>query len=287
MEVGKSTELKIKKLTPQGAYLTDGTGDVLLPSKQVPEGAVTGDSLTVFLYRDSKDRIISTTREPLIKLGEIARLKVKEMTKIGAFLDIGLERDLLLPFHEMTKEPEAGDEVLVAMYIDKSGRLCATEKLYEYLGSESSYKKDDEVNGTLYEISRRFGAFVAVDDKYSALIPAKEFGNEAQAGDRVTCRVTGVKPDGRLNLTFRKKAYLQMNEDADMILDMIRAEGKLNFTDKADPELIKEKTGLSKAAFKRAVGRLLKRRKIIIKGEEIYEAVLNDTGVITEKTGKI
>ena len=192
------------------------------------------------------------------------------MTKIGAFLDMGLERDLLLPFHEMTQEPKEGDEVLVAMYLDKSGRLCATEKLYEYLESDSTYKKDDEVTGTLYEISRNFGAFVAVDDKYSALIPAKEFGNEAKAGDRITCRVTGVKPDGRLNLSLRKKAYLQMNDDADKIMSMIRADGKLDFTDKAEPELIKEKTGISKAAFKRAVGHLLKTRKILIKNDGIY-----------------
>lgn len=271
MEAGKTFELKIKRMTPQGAYLSDGESDVLLPSKQVPEGAATGDTITVFVYRDSKDRIISTTRKPLIQLGEIARLKVREMTGIGAFLDIGLERDLLLPFHEMTKTPEEGDEVLVAMYLDKSGRLCATEKLYEYLESDSSYRKDDEVTGTLYEISRNFGAFVAVDDRYSALIPAKEFGNEAKAGDQVTCRVTGVKPDGRLNLSLRKKAYLQINDDAEKIIGMIRDNGKLDFTERAEPELIKERTGLSKAAFKRAIGHLLKERKICLKEDGIYE----------------
>ena len=206
IEAGRIVELEIKKMTPQGAYLSDGVSEVLLPSKQIPEGAAPGDTLTVFIYRDSKDRLISTVREPLVKLGEIARLKVKEMTKIGAFLDMGLERDLLLPFHEMTRQPAAGDEVLIAMYTDKSGRLCATEKLYEYLESGPDYKKDDEVTGTLYEISRNFGAFVAVDDMYSALIPAREFGGEAKPGDPVTCRVTGVKPDGRLNLVTQKKS---------------------------------------------------------------------------------
>ena len=271
IETGRTVELSIKKMAPQGAYLSDGSGEVLLPSKQVPEGAAIGDTLTVFIYRDSKDRLISTTREPLIKLGEIAGLKVKEMTKIGAFLDMGLERDLLLPFHEMTSEPAAGKEVLVAMYLDKSGRLCATEKLYEYLESDSPYKRDDEVMGTLYEISRNFGAFVAVDDKYSALIPAREFGGEAKAGDRVTCRVTGVKPDGRLNLSMRKKAYLQINDDATALMDKIQKDGRLGFTDKAEPELIKEKTGLSKAAFKRAIGHLLKEKRIIIKEDGIYE----------------
>ena len=271
IEPGKTTTLNIKRITPQGAYLSDGEKDVLLPSKQVPEDAEVGDALTVFIYRDSKDRIISTTREPFIRLGEVARLTVKQMTKIGAFLDMGLERDLLLPFHEMTGDPEEGHEVLVAMYIDKSGRLCATERLYEYLESGSDYKKDDEVTGTLYEVSRNFGAFVAVDDKYSALIPAREFGGEAKPGDRVTCRVTGVKPDGRLNLSLRKKAYLQMNDDAGRLLARIQAEGSLPFTDKADPDRIKAETGLSKAAFKRAVGHLLKEKRIIIKEDGIYE----------------
>ena len=184
---------------------------------------------------------------------------------------MGLERDLLLPFHEMTDEPREGKEVLVAMYIDKSGRLCATEKLYEFLESGSEYQKDDELTGTLYEISRNFGAFVAVDDRYSALIPAKEFGGEAKAGDIVRCRVTGVKPDGRLDLSIRKKAYLQMNEDADVLYERIKKDGRIPFTDKADPETIKSETGLSKAAFKRAVGHLLKKRLIVIKEDGIYE----------------
>lgn len=271
IEVGKKTTLEIKRLTPQGAYLSDGQSDVLLPSRQVPEGAGTGDEVTVFIYRDSKDRIISTTREPLIHLGEVARLRVKQVTKIGAFLDIGLERDLLLPFHEMTRQPGEGDQVLVAMYTDKSGRLCATEKLYEYLESGPDYKKDDEVTGTLYEISRNFGAFVAVDDRYSALIPAREFGGEAKPGDTVTCRVTGVKSDGRLDLSLRKKAYLQIDDDAELLFERIRADGKLPFTDKADPEMIRSETGLSKAAFKRAVGHMLKKKLIVIKEDGIYE----------------
>ena len=267
----KTITLNVKRMTPQGAYLSDGESDVLLPLKQVPEDTEVGDALEVFIYRDSKDRIISTVRTPLIRLHEVARLEVKEMTKIGAFLDMGLERDLLLPFHEMTKEPSVGDKVLAAMYLDKSGRLCATEKIYKYLENEAPYKKDDEVSGVLYEISRNFGAFVAVDDRYSALIPAREFGGEAKEGDQVTCRVTGVREDGRLNLSLRKKAYLQMNYDAEKILNMIRVENGLSFTDKAEPDLIKEKTGMSKAAFKRAVGHLLKEKLITIKEDGIYE----------------
>ena len=271
IETGRTVTAEIDRMTPQGAYLTDGERDVLLPAKQIPDGAKIGDKLKVFIYRDSKDRIISTTNQPLIELHEVKRLVVKEMTDIGAFLDMGLERDLLLPFHEMTYRPGAGEEVLVAMYTDKSGRLCATEKIYDYLRDDSAYEKDDEVTGTLYEISRNFGAFVAVDDIFSGLVPAREFGGEAKPGDKVTCRVTGVQPDGRLNLSLRKKAYLQMNDDADRIFEMIKETGHLDFTDKAEPGLIKDRTGLSKAAFKRAVGHLLKAGSIAIKEDGIYE----------------
>ena len=271
IEAGKSITLNIARITPQGAYLSDGVSDVLLPGRQIPRDAAVADALTVFVYRDSKDRIICTMEEPLIHLHEVKRLTVKEMTKIGAFLDMGLERDLLLPFHEMTSKHNAGDSVLVAMYADKSDRLCATEKIYEYLKTDPPYVKDDEVTGTLYEVSRNFGAFVAVDDIYSALIPAREFSDEASPGDRVTCRVTKVLEDGRLNLSIRKKAYLQMKDDSDRIYDMISRDGKIPFNDKADPELIREETGLSKAAFKRAVGRLLKENRIIIKEDGIYE----------------
>ena len=184
IEVGRTTTLNVSRITPQGAYLSDGESDVLLPGKQLPRDIQVADALTVFIYRDSKDRIISTVKEPLIQLHEVKRLTVKEVTSIGAFLDMGLERDLLLPFHEMTYRPGAGDSVLVSMYRDKSDRLCATEKVYHYLEKEAPYKKDDEVSGTLYEISERFGAFVAVDDIYSALIPAREFGGGVSVGSR-------------------------------------------------------------------------------------------------------
>ena len=167
MKLGEIQKLKIVKTVDFGVYLSDvEDGDrVLLPFKQVPEGAKKGDELDVFLYRDSKDRLIATTNMPALVMGEFGVLKVLSVTKIGAFLDWGLEKDLFMPFKEMTAKVFPGDEVLVRLYIDKSDRLCGSMKgLYHVLSSNSPYEKDEEVTGRVYEFSDNFGTFVAVDD---------------------------------------------------------------------------------------------------------------------------
>jgi predicted RNA-binding protein (virulence factor B family) len=251
---------------------TDPEEKVLLPNKQVPAGTDVGSKIEVFIYRDSDDRLIATTNEPKIMLGDVRILKVKDVARIGAFMDWGLEKDVLLPFKEQTKKVKPGDEVLCAMYIDKSNRLCVTMNVYQYLLTNSPYGKDDKVRGTVYEMSDNFGAFVAVDDIYSGLIPKKELYGNIQIGDQVTARVVSVKDDGKLNLSVREKAYLQMDTDAEKLFSMIEeGGGKLPFTDKASPDLIREKVGMSKNEFKRAVGRLLKEGKIEIRPDSIVK----------------
>ena len=245
---------------------------MLLPKKQVPEGAENGTEIEAFIYRDSKDRLIATTTEPKLTLGEFGVLTVKEVGKIGAFLDCGLEKDLFLPFKQQTRRVHPGDEVLVAMYIDKSSRLCATMNVYQYLKKNSPYAKEDMVKGVIYEISKNFGAFVAVDHQYSALIPAKEFHGEYEIGDEVEARVTAVKPDGKLDLSIRRKAHQQMDEDAQYVMQVIdEFEGVLPFNDKVSPEIIQREFKMSKNAFKRAVGRLYKEGKIEITENRILK----------------
>lgn len=268
MELGKRQTLMIVKRTDFGVYLAseeDREEKVLLPRKEVPQEAKTGDALEVFLYRDSKDRMIATTRNPVIQLGEVGFLKVKEVTKIGAFLDWGLEKDLLLPFRQQTRKVEAGETCLAALYLDKSSRLCATMNVYEYLRKDSPYQKDDHVSGIIYQVSEQFGVFVAVDNLYSGLIPRREANGTYRIGDTLEARVTAVKPDGKLDLSDREKAYLQIETDAENVMRAIEEfSGVLPFTDKASPETIKRELGLSKNAFKRAVGHLLKEGKIEI-----------------------
>lgn len=277
IELGKKQTLTVMKTVVFGIYLAenkeaDAKNRVLLPAKQVPQGTKEGDRLEVFIYKDSQDRLISTTREPVITVGQTALLKVRQVTKIGAFLDWGLEKDLLLPYHEQTVRVREGQECLVALYVDKSSRLCATMKVYPYLLKKSPYQVGDQVRGRVYQISDNFGVFVAVDDKFSALIPAREAAGKYRPGTVLDLRVSEVKEDGKLNVSDRQKAYIQINEDAENVLQIIEEfAGVLPFDDKASPEVIKREFGLSKNAFKRAVGHLLKEGKVEIRDRRIYQ----------------
>lgn len=269
MRLGEKQILTVVKKVDFGVYLGTDEDRVLLPKKQVPEGVEPGDPVEVFLYKDSSDRMIATTNEPKITLGGLAVLAVVDVGRIGAFLDWGLEKDLLLPYKEQTVKVEKGDRCLVSLYIDKSGRLCATMKISQLLRTDSPYHKDDVVRGTVYGVSREYGVFVAVDEQYSARIPQKDVYGKMYPGQEIEARVAGVKADGKLDLSMRHKIPEQMDADAGKIMECIEKRGgELGFTDKADPELIRNELGMSKAAFKRAVGRLLKEGRIIIDNEK-------------------
>ncbi len=278
--LGKRQKLTIVQTVDFGVYLADSAQErdpqeppeekVLLPGRQVPEGAKEGDEIEVFIYRDSKDRLIATVHEPRLEKEQTAVLEVVDTGRIGAFLDWGLEKDLLLPFREQTMPVQKGDKCLVALYEDKSHRLCATMKVYHYLSTQTPYKTGDMVDGRVYELSKNFGVFVAVDDRYSALIPKSEAQGSYKVNDILRLRVTKVKPDGKLNVSARKQVYLQLEEDAQKIFQVLeRSGGTLPLDDKSDPAQIKARLGLSKAAFKRAVGHLMKEGKILQRPGEI------------------
>lgn len=275
MRLGETQILKVVKRTDFGVYLTDPVqndrseisenNEVLLPRNQIKEELKPGDEVEVFIYKDSEDRPIATRITPLIALHEIAKLSVTAVTKVGAFLNWGLPKDLLLPFGEQTEKVSVGDEVLVSMYIDNSDRLCATMKIYDLLRTDSSYSKNDMVQGTVYEINERFGAYVAVDDKYSALVPVRELVRKLHTGETIEARVMDVKEDGKLDLSLRRQAFMQMSDDAEIIMEkLLNAGGELPYYDKTDAETIKREFAMSKAAFKRAIGKLYRERKIEI-----------------------
>ena len=275
IKLGEKQILQVVKKVDFGVYLAENqetaeTDRVLLPKKQVPADAEIGSEVSAFIYRDSDDRLIATTTTPKIMLGQVAMLHVKEVGKIGAFMDWGLEKDVLLPFREQTRKVRAGEDVLCALYIDKSDRLAVTMNVYEFLRTDSPYVKDDKARGTVYEMSKNFGAFVAVDDIYSGLIPVKELTSKVQIGDDVTVRVTGIKEDGKLDLSLRDKAYLQLDTDGEIILKyMDEHDGIIPFTDKADPQIIKDNMQMSKNQFKRAIGHLMKNGKVKILTDSI------------------
>ena len=270
MKLGKKQVLTVVKKVDFGVYLGSEEERVLLPKKQVPADIELGDPVEVFLYKDSDDRLIATTNEPKIELGQLGVLEVADTGKFGAFLNWGLEKDLFLPFKQQTAKVSKGDKCLVTLYIDKSDRLCATMRVYDKLRKDSPYKKDDMVSGIVYDTSDEFGVFVAVDGMFSALIPKKDVFGNLKVGQTIEARVTAVKPDGKLDLSVREKIPMQMDKDAEMIYKrMEKMGGKLPFTDKADAELIKTEFNMSKNAFKRAVGRLLKEGKIQITSDSI------------------
>lgn len=263
IEIGKRQSLMIVKKTDFGVYLGNEKENVLLPAKWADESLEIGDSLEVFIYRDSADRLIATTQKPLICLGEIAVLSVKEITPIGAFLDWGLEKDLFLPFKEQTARVKVGEKYPVALYVDKSGRLCATMKIYPYLGCLPNAQKGDSVKGTAYEYIDKFGMFVAIDNRYQGMIPKKALFSQVKIGAEITATVSKVREDGKLELEIREASYLAIDSDSELILNKLKQNGGiLLFGDKSDPKEIAEEFGISKAAFKRACGHLYKEGKI-------------------------
>lgn len=274
LELGKVQTLIVKREKDFGIYLgeADSEDSVLLPKKQVPEGTKVGDELEVFLYKDSKDRLIATAEKPILQVGQVGILTVVECNKIGAFLNWGLEKDLFLPFKEQSYPVKKGDRCLVVVYIDRSGRLCASMRVYESLSNESPYKEGDKVIGTIYRINPDMGAFVAVDNKYYGMVPKKDMYDDYAIGTTVAADVVRVRPDGKLDLGLRKKAYLQMDDDIATVLRVIEEYGgALPFGEKVSPEVIKREFHLSKNAFKRALGRLLKQGRIEIKPDSIIK----------------
>lgn len=268
IKLGEMQELEVIKKVDFGVYLKSsddikGEDRVLLPLKQVPEDTEAGDKINVFIYKDSNDRVIATTRRPKIVMGEIAYLKVVQMTRIGAFLNWGLEKDLFLPFKEQIGDIKLNGEYLFGLYIDKSERLCATMNLFKVLRTDSPYKINDMVKGTVFSLKKGLGAMVAVEGKFLGLIHEGEILKPLRAGDVVEVRVSHIKEDGKLDLSLKDAPRLQIDKDGEKILNaVVKNKGHLPLNDDSNPEDINKIIGLSKSSFKKAVGRLMKRNVI-------------------------
>ncbi len=279
IKLGKSQYLTVVTIKDFGVYLEDASdasvagkkeNQVLLPIKQVSEGTKIGDRVRVFVYKDSEDRLIATTNKPKLEVGDLGVLEVKEVTKIGAFLDWGLERDIFLPYREQTTRVREGDKYLVSLYVDKTQRIAATMKVYKLLKIAGDYEKDDEVSGIIIQITEPMGAFVAIDNEYYGIIPWREVSKNLRVGMEVSGRVTSVREDGKINMSLSKKAYLRLDDDGEKVLKVIEEyDGVLPYNDKVSPEIIARDFDMSKAAFKRAVGHLMKAGKVEITEKSI------------------
>ncbi len=273
IEIGKTKQLTVIKKTDFGVYLGESLDDdsgVLLPKNQVPEDTDVSDILSVFIYKDSEDRLIATTAKPLIQMGEIKKLKVVETTKIGAFMDWGLMKDLLLPFKEQVGKVKAGNSYLVGLYVDKSERLCATMRIQNLLTYDHAHHDGEQVEGIVYNVHSDLGVFVAVDGKHPGLLPAKEVTKPYRKGESVSFKVARVQKDGKMDLTSKVGGFDQMDVDATTLMEALKDHGGvLELTDKTDKDIINEELGMSKRAFKRAVGRLMKKGQLVQNDKDI------------------
>ncbi|MEB3012665.1 S1-like domain-containing RNA-binding protein [Parvimonas sp. D2] len=273
--LGEFQKLIIKRFKNNGAYIglkdvKNEKLDILLPKKEVLETDKVDDEIEVFVYKDNQSRFVATRKKTKISLGKLETLEVMDISKIGAFLDWGLEKELFLPFKEQTMKLEKGRKYLVALYIDKSERLCATMKIRDYLTSDSPYKEGEWVEGIVYSIHKDYGAFVAVDKKYDAMIENKDIIGVLEIGEPINFRISKVKKDGRLNLVLKNLSHVEINDNAEILFNIIKDRGGfLDLNDKSEPEKIKEICGMSKSSFKKAVGRLLKNKKIQFEGNGI------------------
>lgn len=287
IKIGKRQKMIVDRFTSVGAYLTEVEKEgeeledisILLPNNELEERELKeGDEVEVLIYMDSEDRPVATFRKTEALVGTLAKLEVTDVNpKLGAFMDWGLKKELLLPRGQQEIPVEVGKKYLVGIYEDSKGRLSATMKIYKFLLPSTSIKKNDIVSGTVYRIEPNIGVFVAVEDRYFGLIPKIEYFKDYKVGDEIEARVIRVREDGKIDLTPRERAYIQIDEDAELILGKMRLLGNsFGFTDKSSPEEIIDYFNMSKKAFKRAMGNLLKNGKVE-KNEKGYYRVVKKT----------
>jgi predicted RNA-binding protein (virulence factor B family) len=262
--LGRFVELEIRRFGSAGAFLAEpdsgaNAPTLLLLGPEIEEGAREGDTVSVFVYLDSEGRPLATTREPKLVLGEVAFLRVSALTSFGAFMDWGLPKELLVPLREQTSDVRVGDRQPVGLYVDEeTGRLTGTMRVSEMLSSDArGFDQDQWVEGEAWRRDPEIGVFVIVERTHVGLLPSHE-PHSLRRGDKARFRVTNILPDGKMELSLRAHAHEQMEDDAAMVLTRLKQPNAPQLGDRSRPEQIQAYLGLSKKAFKRAVGRLLK-----------------------------
>jgi predicted RNA-binding protein (virulence factor B family) len=269
--LGRSATLRIRRFGSPGAFLAvDDRADsevVLLIGSEIPEGAKEGDEVAVFVYRDSEGRPIATPRMPKVELGQVAFLEVTSCTDFGAFVDWGLARDLLVPFAQQTNDLTVGARHPIGLYVDDTGRLAGTMRVSEMLGRERvEWQLDEWVDGEAWRNDPDIGLFVIVERAFVGLVPKSE-PHPLSRGAASRFRVSNVLPDGKIELSLRGHAHEELANDAQKILAALGRPGAPRVGDKSNPEEVRAAFGLSKKAFKRAAGRLLKEGSVTFDAE--------------------
>lgn len=262
--LGRVVRLTVRRFGTPGAFLALDAGDerpdarvLLLPRSEVPEGTREGDALDVVVYLDSSDRPIATTRRPLLLRGQVAFLRVTEVTRFGVFVDWGLPKELLVPFDEQTCDMHPGERYAVGLFVDDTGRLAGTMRVSEMLRGVPDVALDEWIEGEAWRKDPEIGVFVILERSFVGLVPASE-PNTLGRGDAGRFRVANILPDGKIELSLRGHAHEEVEEDARKILALIERPGAPRIGDRSSPDELRRLLGLSKKSFKRAAGRLLK-----------------------------
>jgi len=279
LKIGKYNSLKILRDTKVGLFLGDpekdpeGIHDVLLPNKYVPNEFEIGEELIVFVYLDHEQRPVATTLEPYILLNEFALLRVNYINQVGAFMDWGMEKDILVPFKEQARPMEKGKRYLVYLYNDeKTNRLVASSKTNQFLNNdELTVEKGEEVELIVSHITE-IGINVIINEKHKGLLYKDEvYDDSIRTGDRMRGYIKNIRPDNKIDVSLQKQGYESIEPNAEKILDELRASrGFLRLNDNSHPEDIKTVLKMSKKTFKKAIGALYKEKLIEIKEDGIY-----------------
>ncbi|WDO11807.1 S1-like domain-containing RNA-binding protein [Flavobacterium sp. WW92] len=273
IEIGKYNTLTIDRDTQVGLFLTDGKEDVLLPNKYVPKVFEIGEEITVFVYLDHEERPVATTLEPYILLNEFGLLRVNYTNQIGAFMDWGMEKDILVPFKEQARPMEKGKRYLVYLYMDeKTNRLVASSKTNQFLNNDNlTVEVGEEVDLIVSHITE-LGINVIINEQHKGLIYKDEVYDDAiRTGDRLRGYVKAIRPDNKIDVALQKQGFEAVEPNTEKILDELRANrGFLRLNDASHPEDIKTVLKMSKKTFKKAIGVLYKQKQIEIKEDGIY-----------------
>jgi predicted RNA-binding protein (virulence factor B family) len=273
MKIGQFNTLKIDRDTQVGLFLTDGKEDVLLPNKYVPKVFEIGEEITVFVYLDHEERPVSTTLVPYIFLHEFALLRVNYVNQIGAFMDWGMEKDILVPFKEQARPMEKGKRYLVYLYLDeKTNRLVASSKTNQFLNNENvTFEKNEEVDLIISHITE-IGINVIINQKHKGLVYKDEvYDDSIRTGDKMKGYIKTIRPDGKIDVSLRIQGFESIEPNSEIILNELRASrGFLRLNDNSNPEDIKTVLKMSKKTFKKAIGLLYKEKIIEIKEDGIH-----------------
>jgi hypothetical protein len=275
INVGAYNELEVVKELDFGIYLKEGEAEILMPTKWVPQGTKIGDKLNVFIFRDSDDRLIATTIEPYVIADSFAFLEAKQVNQIGAFLDWGMDKDLLVPFREQPYRMEPGKSYVVFAFVDEqTNRMVASAKLNRYIQNDNIELRDGDIVDLLIYSETDMGFNAIINNRYSGLIYKNEIYEDIRVGDKIKGFVKHVREDNKIDLSLQKSGFELVDDVKWRILNTMKQnEGFLALTDNSSPEEIKAKFQISKKAFKKAVGALYRERlvKITDKGIELLK----------------